>query len=56
MRAGFPTGTHRCRSFKETHSLLGQRVCVYRERQMLPQNSELSFEASFALSFVNSNT
>jgi hypothetical protein len=28
MRAGFPTGTHRCRSSKEAHSLLGQRVCV----------------------------
>jgi hypothetical protein len=56
MRAGFPTGTHRCRSFEEAHSLLGQRVCAYRERRMLPQNSELSFEVSFASSFVNSNT
>jgi hypothetical protein len=27
MRAGFPTGTHMCRSSEEAHSFLGQRVC-----------------------------
>jgi hypothetical protein len=32
MRAGFPTGTHRCRLSEENHSLLGKRVCAYRER------------------------
>jgi hypothetical protein len=57
MRARFPTRTHKCRSSEEAHSLLGQRVCAYRERWTLPQNSELSFEASFEASyFVNSNT
>jgi hypothetical protein len=57
MRTGFPTGTRRCRSSKEGHSLLGWRVCAYHERWTLPQNSELSFEASFRASpFVNSNT
>jgi hypothetical protein len=35
MRVGFPTGTHRCRSSKVTHSLLGRRVCAYRERHHL---------------------
>jgi hypothetical protein len=35
-RAGFPTGTHRCRSSEEAHSLLGRRVCAYRERQTPP--------------------
>jgi hypothetical protein len=58
MRAGFSTGTHRCRSSEEAHSLLGQRVCAYRERQLfLKTNSDLSVEASFgASSFVNPNT
>jgi hypothetical protein len=57
MRAGFPTGTHRCRSFKEAHSLLGPWLCAYHERWTLPQNAELPFEASFGASpFVNSNT
>jgi hypothetical protein len=32
MRARFPTGTRRCRSVEEAHSLLGRRVCAYRER------------------------
>jgi hypothetical protein len=32
MRARFPTGTHRCRSFEEAHSLLGRRVYACRER------------------------
>jgi hypothetical protein len=31
MRAGFPTGTHKCRSSEEAHSLLGRRECAYRE-------------------------
>jgi hypothetical protein len=33
MRVGFSTRTHRCRSSEEAHSLLGRRVCTYRERQ-----------------------
>jgi hypothetical protein len=37
MRAGFLTGTRRCRSFEEAHSLLGRRVCAYRERRKLLQ-------------------
>jgi hypothetical protein len=49
MRAGFPTGTHRCRSSEEAHSLLGQRVCAYRERRMLSQKLLLSFKAHFEL-------
>jgi hypothetical protein len=32
MRAGFPSGTHRCRLSDEAHSLLGQGVCAYDER------------------------
>jgi hypothetical protein len=32
MRAGFPTGTRRCRSSDEEHSLLGRKVCAYDER------------------------
>jgi hypothetical protein len=28
MRDGFPTGTHRRRSFEEAHSLIGRRVCA----------------------------
>jgi hypothetical protein len=56
-RAGFPTGTHRCRSSEEAHSLLGRRACAYRERWTLPQKLWLSFEAHFgALFFVNPNT
>jgi hypothetical protein len=55
-RAGFPTGTHRCRSSEEVHSLLGRRVCVYHERRTLTQKLWLSFEAHFGLSFVNHNT
>jgi hypothetical protein len=34
MRAGFPTGTHGCRSSDEGHSLLERRVCAYREREI----------------------
>jgi hypothetical protein len=47
MRAGFPTGTHRCRSSEEVHSLLGRRVCVYRERRTFSQKLWLSFETHF---------
>jgi hypothetical protein len=32
MRVGFPTGTHRCKSSEEAHSLLAQKVCDYCER------------------------
>jgi hypothetical protein len=57
MRVGFPTRTRRCRSSKEAHALLWQRVYASRERSILPQNSNLSFEASFGASpFVNYNT
>jgi hypothetical protein len=31
-RAEFPTGTRRCMSSEEVHSLLGRRACAYRER------------------------
>jgi hypothetical protein len=34
MQAGFPTGTHRRRSFDESHSLLGRREgCVLHMRE-----------------------
>jgi hypothetical protein len=56
-RVGFPTGTRRCRSSEEAHSLLGRRACAYRERRTLLQKLWLSFETHFgALSFVNPNT
>jgi hypothetical protein len=32
MRVVFSTETRRCRSSEEAHSLLGQKVCAYRER------------------------
>jgi hypothetical protein len=47
MRAGFPTGTRRCRSIEEAHSLLGRRECAYRERHRFRKNSDISAEASF---------
>jgi hypothetical protein len=47
MRAGFPTGTHRCRSTKEAHSLLGRSECAYHERHRFYKNSDISVEASF---------
>jgi hypothetical protein len=47
MSAGFPTVTQMCRSSEEAHSLLGQRVCAYRERQTISQKLWLSFEALF---------
>jgi hypothetical protein len=49
MRVGFPTGTRKCRSSEEVHSLLGRRVCAGRERRTLLQKLWLSFEASFEL-------
>jgi hypothetical protein len=49
MRAGFSTGTHRCRSTEKTHSLLGRRECAYHERHRFLKNSDISFEASFEL-------
>jgi hypothetical protein len=56
MRAGFPIRTRMCRSSEDAHSFLQRRVCVYRERWTLPQNSDLSFKLSFgASSFINSN-
>jgi hypothetical protein len=52
MRTGFPTGTHRCRSTKDAHSLLGQRECAYRERHRFHKNSDISVEASFELNLL----
>jgi hypothetical protein len=49
MRAGFPTGTHRCRLIEEAHSLLGRRDCAYRERHRFRKNFDISVEASFEL-------
>jgi hypothetical protein len=49
MRAGFPTGTHKCRSTDEAHSLLEQRECAYRERHRFHKNSDISVEPSFEL-------
>jgi hypothetical protein len=49
MRDEFPTGTRRCRSTKEAHSLLGQRECDYRKRHRFRKNSDISVEASFEL-------
>jgi hypothetical protein len=56
-RAGFPTGTRRCRSSEEVHSLLGRRACAYRERWTLPQKTLIIFWSTFwTLSFINPNT
>jgi hypothetical protein len=49
MRARFPTGTRKCRSTEEAHSLLGQRECAYRERHRFHKNSDISVEAFFDL-------
>jgi hypothetical protein len=49
MRARFPTGTHRCTSTEEAHSLLGQRECAHCERHSFRKNSDISVEASFEL-------
>jgi hypothetical protein len=40
MRPGFPSRTHRCRSFEEAHTLLGRRACACRERRMLYKNCD----------------
>jgi hypothetical protein len=57
MSVRFPIRTCRCRSSEDAYSLLGQRVCAYRERWTLPQNSELSLETIiWASFFVISNT
>jgi hypothetical protein len=56
MRARFPTGTHRCRSLEEAHSLLGQRVCAYRERQRFCKTLIYLWSIFWASSFVKSNT
>jgi hypothetical protein len=37
MRAEFPIRTRRHRSYKEAHSLLGRRVCAWRERKPFSQ-------------------
>jgi hypothetical protein len=49
MRAGFPTGTRRCRSIEEAHSLLGRRECAYHERHRFCKNSDILVEATFEL-------
>jgi hypothetical protein len=49
MRVGFPTGTRRCRSTEEAHSLLGRRECAYHERHRFRKSSDISIEASFEL-------
>jgi hypothetical protein len=56
MKDGFPTGTHRCKSTEEVHSLLGRRESAYRERHHFHKNSDISVEASFELLFVNRKT
>jgi hypothetical protein len=35
MRAGFSTGTHRCRSSDEGHSSLVRGECTYGERKTI---------------------
>jgi hypothetical protein len=56
MRAGFPTGTHRCRSSEEAHSLLGWKVWAYRERQHFHKTLMYLWSIFWASSFVISNT
>jgi hypothetical protein len=53
MRAGFPTGTHRCRSTEEAHSLLGRREYAYCERHRFRKNSDIYVEASFELHLLS---
>jgi hypothetical protein len=55
MRAGFPTGTHRCRSSEEAHSPLGRRVCAYHERQHFCKTLIYLWSIFWVSSFVNSN-
>jgi hypothetical protein len=47
MMGWFATGTHRCRSTVEAHSLIGRRECVYRERHRFRKNSDISVETSY---------
>jgi hypothetical protein len=47
MRAGFPTGTRRCRTSDKGHSSLVRGERTNREKKLLPRNSKLSFEAIF---------
>jgi hypothetical protein len=49
VRSGFPTGTRRCRSTEEAHSLLGRGECAYHERHRFRKNSDISVEASSEL-------
>jgi hypothetical protein len=49
MRAGFPTGTRKCRSTKEVYSLLGRRECAYHKRHRFRKNSDIPVEASFEI-------
>jgi hypothetical protein len=49
MRVGFPTGTRRCRSTEEAHTLLWQREYAYHERHRFRKNSDIYVEASFEL-------
>jgi hypothetical protein len=56
MSAGFPTGTRRCRSSKEVHSLLGWKVCAYCERQCFHKTLIYLWSTFWASSFVNCNT
>jgi hypothetical protein len=56
MRARFPSETRRCRSSEEAHSLLGRRVCAYRERQCFHKTLIYLLKHLWASSFVNYNT
>jgi hypothetical protein len=57
MRAGFPTGTHRCRSTDEAHSLLGWRECAYRERHRFRKKLwYICWSIFWASFFVNRKT
>jgi hypothetical protein len=56
MRAGLPTGTHRCRSSEEAPSLLGRRVCLSWETSAFTKTLIISWSIFWVSSFVNSNT
>jgi hypothetical protein len=56
MSAGFPTGICMCRSSEEAHSLLGWRVCAYRETQRFRKTLIYLWSIFWVSSFVNSNT
>jgi hypothetical protein len=40
MRAGFPTGTHTCRSSEEAHSLLGEEHVPIMRDERFHKNSD----------------